>query len=409
MNASSSPRFVLFLLPLLTLLSLPLFACDLPSLEVKPSPGETGGAPAGWVKHPGNPVFTTSPPGRWDSDWVTCFSVRKLGSTFWMYYSGRRDSAHPLQIGVATSLDGINWTRYPDSILAPGQRNAWDNKTIYGPDVAFHQGQYKMWYVGQSTIGGCGIGYATSPDGYLWAKQGSAPVISGAGCLSVDVDGDSLVMLYMGSNGFCRASSYDGANWVQFSGNPVFLPGDTTEWDEIIASPSLVILGGEYHLLYTGADTVGNSRGDIQIGYASSSDRGWTWTRDPANPMIRPSQPWEGKCLYSNNAVMSPTLYQMWYASAGFGYADNDLSGAEEKMEDRNQRLEVNIKPIPNPFVSFATIPGLEFERFALYDISGRLVGTHRGDRIGGNLPPGVYFLRGHNQNSTPIRIVKVR
>jgi hypothetical protein len=263
--------------------------------------------------------------------------------------------------------------------------------------------------VGQSTSGGCGIGYATSPDGYLWTKQGSAPVISNAGCLSVDAVGDSLIMLYMGGTGFCRASSYDGATWVQYSGNPVFLPGDTTAWDEVIASPSLVILNGAYHLWYTGADTVGNSRGDIQLGYASSTDRGGTWTRDPANPVIRPSQPWEGKCLYSNNAVMSPSLYQMWYASAGFGYAENNLSGAEERTEDRNQRSKVRIKPTPNPFVSLATIPGFEAERFTLYDISGRLVGTYRGNRIGENLPPGVYFLRGHHQNRLPVRIVKIR
>ena len=409
MNASSSPRFVLFLLPLIMSLSLPLFACDLPSLEVKPSAGETGSAPAGWVKHPGNPVFVKSPAGRWDSDWVTCFSVRKFGSTFWMYYSGRRDTAHPMSIGVATSLDGVNWTRYPDSILAPGQRNAWDNKTIYGPDIAFHQGQYKMWYVGQNTSGGCGIGYATSPDGYIWAKQGSAPVISNAGCLSVDVDGDSLIMLYMGGNGFCRASSYDGSVWVHYSGNPVFPPGDTTAWDEVIASPSLVILNGAYHLWYTGADTVGNSRGDIQLGYASSPDRGRTWTKDPANPVIRPSQPWEGKCLYSNNAVMSPTLYQMWYASAGFGYAENDLSGAEERTEDRGQRFMDRIMPTPNPFISYATIPDHEEEHFILYSISGRQVGNCRGAHIGEGLPPGVYFLRGRGQSFPLVRIVKIR
>jgi hypothetical protein len=92
-------------------------------------------------------------------------------------------------------------------------------------------------------------------------------------------------------------------------------------------------------------------------------------------------------------------------------YYTRNITGnsGTETAEVRGQRLEVRIKPIPNPFVFFATIPGHEEERFILYDISGRLAGTYQGDRIGENLPPGVYFLRGHIQNSPPIRVVKVR
>jgi hypothetical protein len=67
----------------------------------------------------------------------------------------------------------------------------------------------------------------------------------------------------------------------------------------------------------------------------------------------------------------------------------------------------------PNPFTSFASIPHHESERFDLYDISGRNVGTYRSDRIGEGLPPGVYFLRPSTLTprfSTPtLRIVKIR
>jgi hypothetical protein len=64
---------------------------------------------------------------------------------------------------------------------------------------------------------------------------------------------------------------------------------------------------------------------------------------------------------------------------------------------------------VPNPFTSFATLPGHEFEHFALYDISGRRVGTYRGDRVGANLPPGMYFLRPEAGSSKPLRVVKIR
>ncbi len=369
-----------------------------------------------WVKYPDNPVFVKSPPGHWDSDWITCFSVRKIGATYWMYYSARRDSSRPLQIGVATSTDGINWTRYPDSILSPGPRGAWDDKVIYGPDVVFHNGEFLMYYVGQSNSGGCGIGMATSVDGFHWQKQGNAPVIASGACLSVDKDGDSLIMLYMGSSGFGRASSLYGQNWILYSGNPVFPPGDTTQWDEIIASPSLVILNGNYHLWYTGADTVGNARGKIQIGWATSTDRGCFWSRFPGNPVLTPTQPWEGKCLYTNNAVMSTTLYQMWYGSAGFGYAYNDVTSIEEPLIYKKQSTEIRI--YPNPLRCKATIKFNIGQRakdveqgfnLAIYDASGRLVKTFNltsnfyplasiswdgTDDTGKRLPPGVYFVR---------------
>jgi hypothetical protein len=56
-----------------------------------------------------------------------------------------------------------------------------------------------------------------------------------------------------------------------------------------------------------------------------------------------------------------------------------------------NSRTALRVQP--NPFSSFAAVPGHEAERFILSDISGRMVGICRGDRIGEGLPPGVYFL----------------
>ncbi len=71
------------------------------------------------------------------------------------------------------------------------------------------------------------------------------------------------------------------------------------------------------------------------------------------------------------------------------------------------------IKITPNPFASFASIPGHEAERFSLFDISGRKVGTYQGDRVGKGLGAGVYFLRRDTAcrapTTAPVRIVKLR
>ena len=64
---------------------------------------------------------------------------------------------------------------------------------------------------------------------------------------------------------------------------------------------------------------------------------------------------------------------------------------------------------VPNPFVSFATVPGREEERFELYNASGRKVGTYRGDLIGHDLGPGVYFVRAKGGTGITARVVKVR
>jgi hypothetical protein len=81
----------------------------------------------------------------------------------------------------------------------------------------------------------------------------------------------------------------------------------------------------------------------------------------------------------------------------------------EETPEVRGQRVEVRIAATPNPFASFATVPSHEWDHFSLYDISGRKVGTYRGDRVGEGLAPGIYFLRPEQGDARPVRVVKVR
>ena len=85
-------------------------------------------------------------------------------------------------------------------------------------------------------------------------------------------------------------------------------------------------------------------------------------------------------------------------------------TGVEEESQNAKCKMQnANIKTTPNPFVSFATVPGHEREAFSLYDVSGRKVGTYQGDRVGEGLRAGVYFLRPEGRDAKPVRIVKVR
>ena len=87
----------------------------------------------------------------------------------------------------------------------------------------------------------------------------------------------------------------------------------------------------------------------------------------------------------------------------------NGNVGVENNPSSRLTSYASRLTAFPNPFVSFASVPGHETERFNLYDVSGRQVGMYKGDRIGEGLSPGVYFLRSEGKAAKPFRIVKLR
>jgi len=64
----------------------------------------------------------------------------------------------------------------------------------------------------------------------------------------------------------------------------------------------------------------------------------------------------------------------------------------------------------PNPCVNFARVTGQGSEMLIVYDISGRKLGAYRGDRIGYDLKPGIYFVRNSESDGKSfLRFVKAR
>jgi len=145
-----------------------------------------------------------------------------------------------------------------------------------------------------------------------------------------------------------------------------------------------------------------------EIYYRGSYDRGTTWgpemrlTHDGASSMY-PSIEAQGSKVHVVWAEYQDGNYEIYYKRNPTGN-----SGVEESTSS----APISHFPFsicPNPFVSFSSVPGHERDRFALYDISGRRVGTYRGDRIGEGLRAGVYFVRALEGKAGPVRIVKVR
>jgi hypothetical protein len=65
------------------------------------------------------------------------------------------------------------------------------------------------------------------------------------------------------------------------------------------------------------------------------------------------------------------------------------------------------LRIVSTPFSSFVVARGHEKEFFALYNVSGRRVGTYKGEKIGEGLPAGIYYLRPVSGNLKPVRFVK--
>ena len=132
-----------------------------------------------------NPVLTVGGTGDWDAGYITASNVLPLDSGgFIMFYTAAEDFFTGLwQIGMATSPDGLTWTKYDDPltadppysnsdpVLKPGNSGEWDSYGVYFPSVIKTNGNFEIYYSGDVSVG-----YASSTDGINWEKWPENPV-----------------------------------------------------------------------------------------------------------------------------------------------------------------------------------------------------------------------------------------
>ena len=71
-----------------------------------------------WTRYSGIPILCKGTPGSWEDFSVAGEAVFNLtamgiGTGYRMYYTGESNNPRKRGMGMATSNDGINWTRYP--------------------------------------------------------------------------------------------------------------------------------------------------------------------------------------------------------------------------------------------------------------------------------------------------------
>jgi predicted GH43/DUF377 family glycosyl hydrolase len=217
----------------------------------------------------------------------------------------------------------------PSAVMSRGPGGSWDDVNVHSPAVLYNGTNYSMWYSGFDG-GNWRIGFATSPDGILWTKSGSNPVLDLGPVGSWDdrhiygptvvFDGIAYNMWYSGFDGgnwrIGYALSYDAVTWVKFGGGPVLDLGPASSWDGVwLFDPYVIYSEGKFRMWYGGYDGF-----NWRIGYASSVN-GIDWTKFAKNPVLgrSGSSSWDGVHVQSPAVHVEDGKYCMWYTGVSTG------------------------------------------------------------------------------------------
>ena len=265
------------------------------------------------VMNAGEPVFTPGSGTAWDQYLLNKQIVRDMG-TYYMYYAAASSSSAAGNIGLATSTDGLGWTRYSGNPILSSGVDSYDKNGLDWPVVIKDGSTWRMWYSGAVSSTDVGICYATSTDGYNWTKSASNPVLAN-GATDSDWDGYEVrpcdvalrginyTMYYrgIGSGGVHNlglAISTDCTSWTESASNPLYR-GEASGWNKgIYDFTTFEEFAGTARLLGYGG-TPSHS-----LGYITSTD-GTTWT-DSGLPLLTTA----AGTIYSND-MMYPDLIDL--------------------------------------------------------------------------------------------------
>lgn len=241
---------------------------------------------------------------------VSVKRYRKPPMVYPAYYNGAQPGLDQYAIGRAISYDGRNLGRWMGNpVLQRNTTGDWDGSWIKDPCVVRDGDTYKMWYAGRSTGTSLyQIGLATSTDGITWTKSTANPVITlgstgepdSGGCTMPNIWKDSTAvgsttlwrMLYAGTSsggsvyGVCYAYSSDGITWTKSSANPVIGPGTSSEWNSVGTGVGAVHKDGNTFYVYAEGRSLTSFPIDSQVGLWTCTDLAGPFSASTSNPII---------------------------------------------------------------------------------------------------------------------------
>jgi predicted GH43/DUF377 family glycosyl hydrolase len=135
----------------------------------------TAPAPEGpWSVDP-QPMLEPGEEGEPDAGGLSWPTVVRSGDSWTMYYTARAEPRGDGFIAMATSADGITWTKAEAPALEA--EAAWEDGSLDRPRVAATSDGFAMVYSGRDLTD---RGIAFSTDGVSWQRDGDEPVITQA-------------------------------------------------------------------------------------------------------------------------------------------------------------------------------------------------------------------------------------
>ncbi len=189
-------------------------------------------------------VFGPGAAGSWE-EFLDSAVVRHVNAGYGMWYQAY-DAGGTGRIGYAYSTDGITWARSAANPVLTDDATSWD---VTGPQYFRvierpWAGDYLMAYSSDDNAGSYGIGMATSPDGITWTKDAANPVlptaptpwcVNGLGANELSFDGGIYKMALLGygatSSNLGQAYSDDGSAW-HFHSSPILTTSAAPAWDD---------------------------------------------------------------------------------------------------------------------------------------------------------------------------------
>ncbi len=194
-----------------------------------------------WTRYSDNPILSEANINTQDP-LDGAFASVLIDDTDWkMYYTvSGGGSLRTRRIGLATSSNGLDWT--DQGIILTQTSGAWDNDRIWCPIVIkIGPNEYKMLYTGEGNRV-IQIGLATSTDGVNWTKYSGNPVFNdpswahnvtkGWGIIKVE---DTYILWYNTLVSTQRevscATSSDLIHWTPYQSKPIFeTSGDPSDF-----------------------------------------------------------------------------------------------------------------------------------------------------------------------------------
>ena len=112
------------------------------------------------------PILTPGAAGAFDAGGLQWPSVVRTEGGYLLYYAGfDLAQSGSGSIGLATSTDGITWTKHPEPVLLPSEK--WEGRSLDRPRVVVTPDGLAMLSSGRGITE---RGLATSADGIAWTK-----------------------------------------------------------------------------------------------------------------------------------------------------------------------------------------------------------------------------------------------